>query len=112
MSKFTLKALLLSAITSSALLVTPAFAEAPPVNPTTIQQTILYVNINTDTLETLADLLEGVGEKKAQAIIDYRELNGHFESADELLNVKGIGQKTLERNRDAIQIEVIEVSSL
>ncbi|NRB81987.1 MAG: ComEA family DNA-binding protein [Saccharospirillaceae bacterium] len=112
MSKFTLKTFILSALTSSALLITPAFSADSTEITNPIQQTILYVNINTDSLETLADLLSGIGEKKAQAIIDYRELNGHFKTADELLNVKGIGVKTLERNREAIKVEVLEVSSL
>ena len=112
MSKFTLRTFILSALTSSTLLITPAFAADSTEITTPMQQTILYVNINTDSVETLADLLSGIGEKKAQAIIDYRELNGFFKTADELLNVKGIGAKTLERNREAIKVEVVEVSSL
>jgi len=60
------------------------------------------VNINTASAEELAENLKGVGPKKALAIIEYREANGPFFTAEEFTNVKGIGQKTLEKNRDEI----------
>ena len=41
---------------------------------------------------------------KAQAIIDYRESNGEFLTVDELTEVKGIGEKTLEKNRDILTV--------
>lgn len=57
------------------------------------------VNVNTADAVTLAKNINGVGAKKAQAIVKYRNLNGPFKSVDELLNVKGIGQKIIEKNR-------------
>lgn len=51
------------------------------------------VNINTAPLTQLV-LLPGIGEVKAQAIVDYREQNGPFQSTEELLEVKGIGEAT------------------
>jgi competence protein ComEA len=52
------------------------------------------VNINNATVQELS-VLPGIGAKKAQAIIAYRELNGKFVSIEELVNVKGIGPKML-----------------
>ena len=63
------------------------------------------VNINKADAATLAAELVGVGEKKAEAIIAYREANGPFKSAQDLANVKGIGESTLTKNADNIVIE-------
>ena len=63
------------------------------------------ININTATAEQIADNLQGIGIKKAQAIIQYRELNGKFHSAEDLLNVKGIGESTLRNNQDNLLFE-------
>ena len=60
------------------------------------------VNINEAGVEELAENLIGVGPKKAQAIIEYREANGPFYTPEELENVKGIGPKTLEKNLENI----------
>jgi competence protein ComEA len=62
------------------------------------------VNINTADAETLATL-QGIGEKRAEAIIDYRSRHGPFVSVDDLVKVKGIGDKTLEKNRDRMTVE-------
>jgi len=62
------------------------------------------VNINTADVETLASL-NGIGPSKAEAIVAYREANGPFQSADELVNVKGIGAATVEKNADSVTTE-------
>ena len=62
------------------------------------------VNINTADAEALQSELKGVGLSKAESIIAYREANGVFKSADELANVKGIGLKTVEKNRENILV--------
>jgi competence protein ComEA len=60
------------------------------------------VNVNTATPEEIAANLKGVGLSKAKLIVAYREANGSFQHADELVNVKGIGIKTIDQNRDMI----------
>ncbi len=62
------------------------------------------VNINTASAEELAANLIGVGPKKAMAIIEFRETNGPFFSPEEIVNVKGIGPKTLEKNQKNIVV--------
>ena len=62
------------------------------------------VNINTADAESISRELKGVGMKKAQAIVEYRDRNGKFESPEDLLNVKGIGSAVLEDNRADIVI--------
>ena len=62
------------------------------------------VDINTASAQEIASALKGIGIKKAQAIVEYREQHGDFASADDLLEVKGVGEKTLEKNRDDIQL--------
>jgi competence protein ComEA len=63
------------------------------------------VDVNTASAEELAESLTGVGEKIAAEIVRHREENGPFESVDDLLEVKGIGEKLLEKNQDLILLE-------
>ncbi len=60
------------------------------------------ININTANKETLMSAIKGVGEKKADAIIAYRETNGPFKSIDELSNVKGIGPEMIDKHREIL----------
>ena len=62
------------------------------------------VNINTADAETLSAELDGVGLSKAKAIVEYREKYGPFKSPDDLSLVKGIGERTVELNRDNIKV--------
>ena len=62
------------------------------------------VNVNTADAKTISEQLKGVGLAKAEAIVEYREKHGPFKSADDLSLVKGIGERTVELNRDDIRI--------
>ena len=63
------------------------------------------VNINTADAETLSSELSGVGQNKAEAIVDYREQHGPYKAIEELTNVKGIGTATIDKNRSKIILE-------
>ncbi|MEJ2534494.1 MAG: helix-hairpin-helix domain-containing protein [Gammaproteobacteria bacterium] len=62
------------------------------------------VDINSASAEQLAEALTGVGKSKAELIVRYREMHGDFKHADELVNVRGIGLATVDRNRENIRI--------
>lgn len=67
-------------------------------------KSIAIVNINTANKEELKTLT-GIGDSKADAIIKYREENGGFKSVEELMKVSGIGEKTLEKFFDKVDIK-------
>lgn len=62
------------------------------------------VNINTADAATLAAELEGVGMARAEAIVEYREKVGRFETTEQLMDVSGIGPRVLEWNQDRIVV--------
>jgi len=63
------------------------------------------VDINVADVQTLAKNIKGVGLKKAQAIVAYREEHGLFSQVEELTKVKGIGRKLVDKNRDSLFVE-------
>lgn len=62
------------------------------------------VNINTATVEELKTL-KGIGEKKAEAIIEYRKKNGSFKNKEELMKVRGIGKKLYESFQERVIVQ-------
>lgn len=63
------------------------------------------VNVNQANADEIAAALSGVGQVKAEAIVAYREAHGHFKTVDALSQVKGIGAKTVEKNKADIQLK-------
>lgn len=61
------------------------------------------VDINTADAETIARELNGVGESRARAIVEFREKNGRFATPDDMLKVSGIGPQVLKLNRENIR---------
>ena len=62
------------------------------------------VNLNSADMELLKTL-PGIGDVRAQAIVSYRDANGHFGSVDSLLDVNGIGAGIVENIRDLVTVE-------
>ncbi|KJU78810.1 MAG: competence protein ComEA [Pseudomonas sp.] len=106
MLKARLSTLLFAVLAS--LSVAAAAAESPKTEsakPAAVQSAqVVTVNLNTADAATLQKELAGIGATKAQAIVAYREEHGNFASVDELLEVKGIGPATLEKNRDKLSV--------
>ncbi|HKN48500.1 MAG TPA: helix-hairpin-helix domain-containing protein [Candidatus Polarisedimenticolia bacterium] len=83
---------------SAAALAAPPAAAAPAPPPAAQK-----VNINTAGVEELL-ALPGIGPAYAARIVEYREKNGPFKKLEDLLNVRGIGEKTFERIRDRLTL--------
>lgn len=64
---------------------------------------IAAVNINTASLEEL-NAVKGIGPSKAKAIVEYREKNGPFKSLDDLKEVKGFGDKSVDKLRGELSV--------
>ena len=64
------------------------------------------IDINTATAEQFAATMKGVGPNKAQAIVRYRDQHGPFKRIEELTQVRGIGEKTIEINRGTIMVKM------
>ena len=105
--------LLTSIMIAGTLLSAPtAFAENTPlkmeakteaaVQPKTTAAVVEQVNINTASAAEIQKALIGIGAKKAEAIVQYREKHGAFTAAEQLMEVQGIGKATFEKNKDRI----------
>lgn len=91
-------------ITEAALPSWKTVSESETVSHTVSQQSADgRININTADRDALMTL-KGIGEKKALAVIAYREEHGDFESTEELMKVKGIGEKTFAGLKDKVTV--------
>ncbi len=72
-----------------------------------ISTTLAQININTADQAEL-QTLKGVGEVKAKNIIEYRNKNGNFESVEDLKNVPGFGEKSVNKLKDQIVVDVVK----
>lgn len=101
MKFFTLLFFLLSTITFSTMSSANSISKESNKNE---QKQIEQVNINTASVEELTKNLIGIGASKAQKIVEYREKFGPFVSIEQLKEVSGIGQATLDKNAGKIAL--------
>ncbi|MDY7036016.1 MAG: helix-hairpin-helix domain-containing protein [Thermodesulfobacteriota bacterium] len=82
------------------IIITMMMALAPVV----LAQDVVKININKASVEELKQL-EKVGQKYAERIVEHRTDNGPFKKPEDIMEVKGIGPKTFELNKDRITVE-------
>ena len=104
MSRLRIPALLFALFSTFSMASQAAETPVAPVQPVAVQAPAAKVNLNTADAETLDRALDGIGPAKARAIVEYRTAKGAFTSVDELLEVKGIGAATLEKNRERLSV--------
>ncbi len=101
-----LKAVIKHLLLATYMVIAPALvastAQADEVAMVSQAQT---VNINAADAEAMAEVLVGVGVKRAEAIVRYREEFGPFFTIEDLQQVKGIGPSVVEKNRERIRLE-------
>lgn len=105
LSAFLFSVLTFSSISFAADAPTPAkpvTAVQPQATKPGAQQAA--ININTADAQALTQL-KGIGLKKAEAIVAWRKANGNFKTIDQLAEVKGIGAKTVDLNRQGIRLQ-------
>jgi len=93
---------------TAALMLGTAWAEQTKSEPATRQTRVkeastAIVNLNTATAAQL-ETLPGVGPKTAERILEYRQKNGSFKKIEELMNVKGIGEKSFLKMKDRLAV--------
>lgn len=100
-----LKNLLISALACFSLMYFPASAENMDTssNHTVQSSKAMLIHINSATVKEL-QTLKGVGAAKAEAIVRYRTSNGEFNSVDELLKIRGIGEAILRDNQGLLSL--------
>jgi len=101
-----LKGLLISFTVSLLCVALPAGAESAASTDVgiSVEQVLSSVNINTADAEMLAVSLKGIGVKRAQAIVVYRESNGPFSDVNQLEEIKGISAAIIKKNLDKIRL--------
>ncbi|WP_159564880.1 ComEA family DNA-binding protein [Budvicia diplopodorum] len=96
--------LLIPAIGNAAPAKTTVKEPTPATSVTVAEPKESQVSLNQATAEQLADVMDGIGLKKAQNIISYREKHGPFATIDQLKEVPGIGAATVERNLSRLKL--------
>ena len=98
---------ILVAVASLTCISSPLLAAEPVNTPTAAKESVTVANLTNINTAPSAEIekLPGVGKKSAAAIVAYRTEKGEFKTPKDLLKVKGIGKKTLEKIQNLISFE-------
>jgi len=102
--------IIMAAIAAIALSASAAGAQARPGTSQPVATASAPVNLNTATAAQLATI-PGVGEKTAERIIEYRQKNGAFKKIEELMNVRGVGEKSFLKMKPLITVASTKASA-
>lgn len=92
-------------ILSLALLAGSSHAETPSLKQT--QNAVTKINLNHASADELMHAVRGIGQKRAGAIVQYRQTHGNFKSITDLAAVRGIGQQFVQKNLSQLQEKFI-----
>ena len=99
--------IMIAAIAAIALSAAAADAQGRAAAPKTTATAAAPVNLNTATVAQLATI-PGIGEKTAERIIEYRKTNGGFKKVEDLMNVRGVGEKSFLKMKPLITIAPVK----
>lgn len=102
-----MKATLFATVLSLSILscATPCFAENTlPTAPAEAGQALKKINLNTADAKALTHSFKGIGQKRAEAIVSYRDTEGHFKSVADLAHVRGLGQSFVDSHLSELEV--------
>ena len=102
--------IMIAAIAAIALSAAAAGAQGRPAAPKPTATALAPVNLNTATAEQLATI-PGIGAKTAELIIEYRKTNGGFKKVEDLMNVRGVGEKSFLKMKPLITVAAVKAST-
>jgi competence protein ComEA len=102
--------ILIAAIAAIALSAAAAGAQGRATGPKPAATAAAPINLNTATADQLATI-PGIGEKTAALIIEYRQKNGGFKKVEDLMNVRGVGEKSFLKMKPLITVAAAKTSA-
>ena len=102
--------ILIAAIAAIALSAAAAGAQGRATAPKPAATAAAPINLNTATADQLATI-PGIGEKTAALIIEYRQKNGSFKKVEDLMNVRGVGEKSFLKMKPLITVAAAKTAS-
>lgn len=104
-----MKANLFAAVLSLCIASLPLHAQTPKSPTSKVETQFSKIDLNKADADTLSHSVKGIGKKRAEAIVHYREEHGNFKSIDELSLVRGLGAQFVKKHFAELQ-EVFTIS--